>query len=345
MWKIGFFRKNDRVIRLIYMDSSNSSIGEISREWKQRADDTIKATIFEINRDNEQLAHSISKRTNAQQVQTQAARNQEALAAVVQGGMANERSRQEWAKNQIDELNDQTNAELKSIESLRDRQQTFYQRRLSDKTNEWEKVVLERRAEANQLRAMIAQLNSDINVAKSEAKADIDEAKRRAKDSTKIIRISREKKIQQIAELTEKIRKEKSQFNNTVTERMNNANIQVAQKNEQLARMQSSLQQMKSKLRNKENSNASKFRQQVRLISDLRSQLQIQKDAEKSKQNELASLRKLCTSISRKISSYKDETASLKRQLGMMSKENEEIQGEIMKLEKQMFPQVFRQSI
>lgn len=314
----------------------------MSREWKQKAEETIKATIDELNRGSDNLSQSQMKRSAVQQVQQQTSKHQATLAAAAQEGEDNENDRQEWAKTQINEINEQTKAELESIESLRAKQQAYYQSQLASKNEVWDRCLLERREEANRLRAMIQTLNSDINVAKNEAKADIDEAKRRAKESAKIIRANREKQIQQIAELTAAIQKEKNTFEGTLKQTTQAASSSLAQKKEQLARLQQNLLSMKSKLREKENNNSSKFRQQVRNIRDLRSQLQVQKDAEKQKQNELMQMRKMCASVSRKISAYKDESASLKRQLAMMTKDNEEIQGEIVKLERQMFPQVFK---
>lgn len=328
---------------IIFMfDSSSSSLGDASREWRIKADETIRATLAELRKGEEANVQSQIRRSNIQQYQTQTNQHQLALAQTVQQGEENEKDRQEWAKNQITELNEQTKLELESIEALRARQQTHYQQQLQEKNEVWEKMILEKRAEATRLRNMITALNSEINVARSEAKADIDEAKRRAKESAKMIRANREKQIQQIAELTQAIQREKQSFDTLTRQNYTAASTSLAQKKEQLARLQSALTTMKARLREKENANSTKFRQQVRLIRDLRAQLQIQKDNEKSKQSELMSVRKMCTSISRKITAYKDETASLKRQLAMMTKDNEELQGEIVKLEKQMFPQVFR---
>ena len=324
------------------MDSSNSSLFDMSREWKQKAEETIKATIDELNKGNDNYSQSQMKRSAVQQVQQKTTKHQADIAAAAQEGEENENDRQEWAKTQINEINEQTKAELESIEQLRLKQQKYYESQLAAKEEAWDRALMERREEVNKLRTMIQTLNSDINLARSEAKADIDEAKKRAKESAKIIRANREKQIQQIAELTSAIQKEKNTFEGTLKQTTQAASSSLAQKKEQLARLQQNFLSMKAKLREKENNNASKFRQQVRNIRDLRAQLQVQKDAEKQKQNELMQMRKMCASVSRKISAYKDESASLKRQLAMMVKDNEEIQGEIVKLERQMFPQVFK---
>ena len=324
------------------MDSSNSSLFDMSREWKQKAEETIKATIEEINKGNDNYSQSQMKRSAVQQIQQKTTKHKADIAAAAQEGEENENDRQEWAKTQINEINEQTKAELESIEQLRLKQQKYYESQLAAKEEVWDRQLLESREEVNKLRTMIQTLNSEINLARSEAKADIDEAKKRAKESAKIIRANREKQIQQIAELTAAIQKENNTFESTLKQTTQASSASVAQKNEQLARLQQNALSMKAKLREKENNNSSKFRQQVRIIRDQRAQLQVQKDAEKQKQNELMQLRKLCASVSRKISAYKDEAASLKRQLAMMVKDNEEIQNEIVKLERQMFPQVFK---
>ncbi|EAX89397.1 hypothetical protein TVAG_145050 [Trichomonas vaginalis G3] len=324
------------------MDTSDSSIIDLSKEWKMKADETIKATIEEINKGTENYSQTQQLRSDVAQIQQQTTKHQATLAAAAQEGEENEKDRQEWAKNQISELNDQTKQELESIEALRAKQQAYYQSQLAGKNKIWEKCLQERREEASRLRAMIEQLNSDINVARNEAKSDIEAAKKRAKESAKIIRANREKQIQTIADLTNQIQKERNSHAPNLKQTTAQANQNLAQKKEQLSRLEQNLLTLKSKLREKESNNSNKFRYSVRTIKDLRAQLQVQKDAEKQKQQELMNMRKMCASVSRKISAYKDEAASLKRQLAMMTKDNEELQSEIVKLERQMFPQVFK---
>ncbi|EAX94497.1 hypothetical protein TVAG_241830 [Trichomonas vaginalis G3] len=307
-----------------------------------KADETIKATMEEINRGSENFSQTQQKRSMINQIQQQTTKHQASLAAAAKEGEENEIDRQEWAKTQINELNDQTRNELESIETLRAKQQAYYQSQLESKNEIWENCLQERREEAQRLRAMIEQLNSDINVARGEAKSDIEAAKKRAKELAQIIRANREKQIQKIADLTAQIQKERNAHGPNLKQVIAQANQSVMQKKEQMARLEQNLLTLKSKLRDCESSNANKFRQQVRQIKDLRAQLQVQKDAEKQKQQELMSMRKMCASVSHKISAYKDEAASLRRQLAMMTKDNEELQSEIVKLERQMFPQVFK---
>jgi septal ring factor EnvC (AmiA/AmiB activator) len=64
--------------------------------------------------------------------------------------------------------------------------------------------------------------------------------------------------------------------------------------------------------------------------------------AENQKQEELVQMRKLCASVSRKISARKNEAASLKRHLAMIDKDNQELQADVMELETLLFPQVFK---
>ena len=230
----------------------NSSLFDMSREWKQKAEETIKATIDELNKGNDNYSQSQMKRSAVQQVQQKTTKHAADIAAAAQEGEENENDRQEWAKTQINEINEQTKAELESIEQLRLKQQKYYESQLAAKEEAWDRALMERREEVNKLRTMIQTLNSDINLARSEAKADIDEAKKRAKESAKIIRANREKQIQQIAELTSAIQKEKNTFEGTLKQTTQAASSSLAQKKDQLARLQQNFLSMKAKLREKE---------------------------------------------------------------------------------------------
>jgi chromosome segregation ATPase len=106
--------------------------------------------------------------------------------------------------------------------------------------------------------------------------------------------------------------------------------------------LEGTLEAVKVKLKEKEKTNESKFRQQCRIIRDLRTQLEQVRETEKQRQNELMDMRKMCASVSRKISARTNEAASMKRHLAMLDKDNEELRVEIVKLEAQLFPQVFK---
>ena len=324
------------------MDSSSSSLLDASREWKEKGEAALKASLAELSKgaDRDELAKT--KRSATRTAELKSVKINENIANLARTVEANQQNRAEWAKTQINEINDLTKNEIQSLDALRQQQQEIYQAQLAEKHEIWEKAVLERREEASQLRSMISHLTSAIQVAENEAKADIEEAKRRAAESAKVIRKERKKQIKQIADLTGRISKEQAQFEIEVKQ-VNQANANTTQqKKDQLARLQQTLASLKLKLKEKENANEIKFREQVRIIRDLRAQLQQAREAEKEKQAELMNLRKMCTSISRKISARKDEAASIKRQLAMVVKDNEELQNDIVKMESQMFPQVFK---
>jgi len=319
-------------------DSSNSSLFDVSNEWKQKADETIRNTLAEINKQT----RNPNKKSTMQQFHESTMKHKSNLANTAKEIDESDKNRQEWAKQQINDINEQTKMELESLEAFRSQQQQVYQAMLSEKNEIWENAILSKREEASQLEMMISKLYSEINIAKNESKADIEEAKRKAKESAQIIRNNRERQIQQIADLTSQIQQMKSTHENELKQVSLNAANRIAQKKEELSRLQSTHSSLKMKLKERESSNESRFRQQVRLIEDLRAQLQVQKDAEKQRQNELISIRKNSSSYSKRISAFKDEIASLKRQHTIMLKDNEELQGEIIKQEKAMFPQVFR---
>lgn len=324
------------------MDSSSSSLLDASREWREKGEAALKASLAELQRgaDRDELAKT--KRTATRTAELKSVKMNENTANLARTVEANQQNRAEWAKTQINEINDLTKNEIQSLDALMQQQQEIYQAQLAEKHEIWDKAVLERREEAANLRNMISRLTSAISVAEDEANIDVEEARRRAAESAKIIRKERKKQIKQIADLTAQIQKEQSQYELEVKQvNQSNANA-TQQKKDQLTRLQSTLSSLKLKLKEKENTNEVKFREQIRIIRELRAQLQQAREVEKEKQADLMRLRKECTSISRKISARKDESASIKRQLAMVHKDNEELQNDIVKLEGQMFPQVFK---
>jgi chromosome segregation ATPase len=325
------------------MENSSASLLEVSREWKQKADQALKQSMAELSSAPDRQAAK-TRRTATRAAELTSARMTSNLATLAREVEENQDNRQKWVKTQIDDLHDQTRYEIESMDTLRQQQQQTFQAQLTEKNEFWEKAVLERREEAAQLRSMISHLSSAISVARNEAKADIDEARRRASESAKVIRSSREKQIQQIADLTTQIQKERTAFEIEVKQ-VNAASANATQqKKDDIARFEGNLGSLKTKLKEKEKVNETKFRQQYRIIRELRAQLQQVREAENQQQEELMTMRKTCTSVSRKISARKNEAASIKRQLALIEKDNHELQSEIVKLEAQLFPQVFNPS-
>jgi hypothetical protein len=322
-------------------ESPSESLIDLSREWNEKADQALRASAAELSQATDRQAAK-TRRTATRTAELTSAKVTSTLANLAREIEENQQSRQEWARAQISDLNDQNRYEMESLEALRQQQQEIFQAQLSEKNEIWEKAVLEKREEAARLRSQISFLSSAISVARNEAKTDIDEARRRASESAKVIRGSREKQIQQIADLMSQIQKEKSAFEIEVSQ-LNSATASTTQqKKDELARHEATLAAVKQKLKDKERANDAKFRQQCRVIRDLGSQLQHVREAENQKQEELVQMRKTCASVSRRISARENEAASLKRQLAMIDKDNQELQAEIMKLEAQLFPQVFR---
>jgi len=189
---------------------------------------------------------------------------------------------------------------------------------------------------------MISYLTSAISVPRSEAKADVDEAKRQASESAKVIHAARERQIQQIAEVTGQLQKENAAFDVEARHAQAQGAGAVQQKREQLAKLAHGIAQVKGKLRDKESGNERMFRHQFKAIRELRTQLEHAREVENQRQSDLMTIRKDCAAVLRRISARKNEAASLKRHLAMVEKDNTEIQAEIVKLEAQMSPTVFR---
>jgi hypothetical protein len=322
-------------------EDSSASLIDVSKEWKEKADRALVESMAELSRGTDGQAAK-TRRTATRTAELTSAKVTSTLANLARELEENQQTRHEWAKTQINELNDQNRYELESLEALRQQQQQMFQAQLSEKNETWEKAVLEKREEAARLRSQISFLSSAITVARNEAKTDVDEARRRASESAKVIRASREKQIREIADLTSQIQKENASFEIEVKQLKLTIASTTQQKKEELARQEATLAAVRGKLKDKEKSNEAKFRQQCRVIRDLGYQLQLVREAENQKQEELVQMRKSCASVSRKISARKNEAASLKRQLAMIDKDNQELQAEMMKLEMQLFPQVFK---
>jgi chromosome segregation ATPase len=307
-------------------DSSTSSLWEGSQEWQAKADDVLKATKAELSRPVDKPRRSAPSRPSL----PHPAREEDEL-----------KQRQEWARTQITDINSGAKFEMESLEQLRSRQQEIYQEQLAEKSEVWEQLVNQRREEAAELRSMISSLSAAIASARSQAKVEIDDAKRKASESTRALRAKREKQIQQIAELTRTLEVERRQFDLELGQIAAASTSTVQQKQEQVSRLESTLASLHQKLREKEAENEARFKDQVRTIRELRAQLQQVREEENEKQTALMSMRKVCASTSKKISARKDEAASLKRQLAMLTRDNEELQGEIVRMETGMFPGAF----
>lgn len=324
-------------------DNSNSSLGDISREWKEKADVALKESLAQLSQGKDRNEQGRFRRSATRTAELKSAKMNTDMRNIAQTIDENHKSRQTWAKTQIQDINEQTKQEIESIEQQRQYQQELFQAQLREKNEYYEKAVLQKREEAARLRSMLSSLQSQVSVIKNESRTDIEEAKRRAEESAAVIKATRQKQIQQTADLVGQIDKENMSHNIAVKQALSQNATNIQHKKDQLARLQSNFQQVQSKLKEKEGENDSKFRHQYRIIKDLRAELEHAKEIERQRQDELTVIRRECAATARKISARKNEAASLKRQIAVVMKDNQELQGEIVKLEAQMFPTVFRQ--
>ena len=224
-------------------------------------------------------------------------------------------------------------------------QQEIFQAQLAEKADLWEQEVLQRREEAAQLKNMITHLESLISIAKNETKADIEVAQKAADKKIQTSKKYIQKQLQLINDLTEQIEKENYNFEITVKQTNQTNSNASQQKKDQLSRLQLVAKQLKSKLKEKERNNDLQFRQQVKIIKELRLELQKSREVEKEKLEELTKLRRTQSSISRKISAQKDESTSLQHQLSLCLEDNEELQADIVKMQNKMFPEIFNDKV
>lgn len=324
---------------------NESSDNDLSYEINERVDDYLKRIDNELLRGAEQEELAKTKRIAAQSARQEVSRvNQNILSSANNTNNRNQYL-DDWIKTYTDEVNDLTKNELQSLDILIQNQNEIFQAQLAEKNDIWDKEILQRREEAAQLRNMITHLQSLISISKNEANTDIEEAQKRAAKSIQESRKYIRKQIQQITDLTAAIEKENTNFDLTVRQTNQTNNNATQQKKDQLARLKLVVKQLQTKLKEKEKSNEIEFRQQVKIIKEMRLQLKQCREVEKEKLEELQKLKRLRSSISRKISAQKDESASIQHQLSMCLEDNDELQDDIIKTQNRMFPEVFNPKI
>jgi hypothetical protein len=184
----------------------------------------------------------------------------------------NVKPRRTHAVAEIAEIEALGRSELDHLASIPAQQQLF-QAQIAQKNDIWERLVRERREEAAGLAAIATRLSAEVAGARSRAKSDTDDAKRRAAESTRAIRVRREQQLRLLVELTKNVETDRQQFEAELA-RVAAANAEaMRQKEEQIVRLQSNLETAKVKLREKQEAGAAKFKEKVHVIRELRKEL------------------------------------------------------------------------
>lgn len=141
-------------------ESESSSIWELSNEWQTKADDVLRSTVAELSRRPQPRGPSPTV-----PVLRQSAPEEEVDARPTASDLA--------------EIDDAGRRELADLASIPAQQQQLFEAQIAQKNDIWERLVRERREEASGLAAIAARLGADVAGARSRAKSDADEAKRR----------------------------------------------------------------------------------------------------------------------------------------------------------------------
>ena len=152
---------------------------------------------------------------------------------------------------------------------------------------------------------MISKLSNEIAKSRSEAKSAIDVAKKQENENLRAIRITREKLIRQITDLTNDIQKEKIMFESENRTTKNSTDSIITQKQETLARLKARLDAIKSKHDAKESDQNTQFKDQMSRIRELRALLEEKNEEKVSKQSEIMKMKKKTAAMSRLICSRK----------------------------------------
>ena len=127
----------------MYSSSSNSSLLDISKEWKQKAEETLKATLEELSKENK-FSNNL-KKTKIEEIQNQNSKFQNTLLRTTKEIEIKDNDRRQWASKQITDIHEKTKKELESIEKFRKQQYEIYQTQLEEKTEIWDKLLIDKR--------------------------------------------------------------------------------------------------------------------------------------------------------------------------------------------------------
>ena len=314
------------------LDSSNSSLFDATREWKEKADDALQASLARLLANTEKESRNISQAHSISRLLAQTKRGP-SQSEVNKQIELEEKHQKQWTRTQIQEINFQAEKEMANLTQLKAQQQAVFQNQINEKNDIWDKVLIARRAEAAKLRMMISKLSNEIAKARNEAKSAIDLAKKQENENLRVIRQNREKLIRQITDLTNEIQKEKIMFESENRVNKNTMDMTLTQKQETVQRLQKRLDNLKKSHDDKEADQKTQFKEEMKRITELRALLDAKNEEKVQKQSEIMEMKKQCASMSRMICSRKDEASSYARQITAMRKDNERVEEQIAKME------------
>lgn len=319
------------------LDSSNSSLYDATKEWKEKADDALQASLARFYSSIDAKQRRTTNTTSISRLLAQTKRGPSQKEIDKENEMKEKQDKQ-WTRTQIEEINIQAEKEMESLNRLKAQQQQQFQAQLNEKNDVWDKVLIERRAEAAKLRFMISKLSNEISHARNEAKSAIDAAKKEENENLRAIRLSREKLIRQISALTSDIQKEKIMFESENRLSKSTSDSNLNQKQDTLARLQSRLAALEVLHTNNESNQQLSFKAEMKKIKELRELLELKNQEIVQKQSDIMAMKKQCASMARLICARKDEASSYDRQITAIKKDNERIEDEIAKMDRNSLP-------
>ena len=268
------------------LDSSNSSLFDATKEWKEKADDALQASLARLLANTERESRDISQKTSISRLLAQTKRGP-SQSEVNKQKELEEKHQKQWTRTQIQEINFQAEKEMANLTQLKAQQQAVFQNQINEKNDIWDKVLIARRAEAAKLRMMISKLSNEIAKARNEAKSAIDVAKKQENENLRVIRQNREKLIRQITDLTNEIQKEKIMFESENRVNKNSMEMTINQKQETVQRLQKRLDTLKKSHDDKELDQKAQFKEEMKKITELRALLDAKNEEKVQKQSEI----------------------------------------------------------
>lgn len=246
-----------------------------------------------------------------------------------------------FAKTQIQNLNENTFHEKVALDHIQEQINQEYDKEITENNIAWEKAIFQAHEEEEKYRSLIDKLNMEITVAKGGYKSDFSKAQKRASEFSKQIQDIKQQQINELSCLTDEIKSENTKYLIEIQNIHKSNEENFRNKKGQIEKLQKTLFHLQRKLKAQDSQYNLTFKDKMNKFNNLKNHLQRERLAEKDRHNELIYIQNQCENIQKNIYARVDETTSIKHQISLVNNENYELQNQIIKLERQLFPQVF----
>jgi len=306
------------------LDSSNSSLFDATKEWKDKAEDALRNSLANMS--------SILFQNNDFKQIDEISKDTENITLIANEKKIINDNIREKIENLVLDINGEAQKEIKSLNFYKDHQMKLFQTQIDGKNNDMESILVSRREEAARLRGMISHLTKEISIQRNNAKSEVDRIKRLENSSLRDIRIQRERLIHHVTELSNQLIRERLMFDRETKVFENSHQSTLLMTNNQLSKQEKKINSLLDKHNQKDDIYSKTLSDSYNKCKDMQSDLIEQKKQQKSIHNEILKCKKNRARARRRACLYKDNVAILSRQLEIIMKEKEELEETISRV-------------